>query len=80
MPPVYKGQLPSPDDLVQDLFGPRRVRQALPPHRDRAGHRPRQFSRLVDRTCPHQPSCLSPGGTKCLLLTALGWKNSEEKS
>ena len=75
MPPVYKGERPS-----QPLLFDARPRQALPPQRDRGGHRPRQFQRLVDRTCAHQPSCLSPGGTKCLLLTALGWKNSEEKS
>jgi len=74
MPSVYKGEVQNP--LLFDA----RPRQALPHHRDRAGHRPRQFQRLVDRTCPHAPSCLSPGGTKCLLLTALGWKNSEEKA
>jgi hypothetical protein len=71
MPPVFKGERPSTGWLFD-------VRP-LPRREIRSGHRPQQFRRVVDRTCPHEPSCLSPGGTKCLLLTALGWKNSEEK-
>jgi len=78
MAPVYKGQFPNPTELVTDLFGTKRspVVRFVPERR-----RGRVIAQhpVYDRTCPHQPSCLSPGGTKCLLLQSLGWKNSEEK-